>query len=204
VITQLAPAERYCFVGTVGSGKSYRAAREVDGIRRVVLWQPMGDWRLGRRETVYDFEDQLDEYRKGALRVTVEPTSYDPEEMRAEYERLCAAVYDCGALTFVSEEISLVATPNDVPGELSRLAVRGRHRAVSMVTIGQRFAQFPLIVRGTASRVFCFRQTDPADVKGIRERFQPYPLPQDPSTLPDRVYLDWQPLRGVTREISRP
>lgn len=203
MIVQPAPADRICVVGSIGSGKSYRAQAIAADIRRVVLWQPMGDWKLGHVEEIGDFEDRIDSYRKGALRVTVEPSSYDADAMRAEFERLCAAVYEVGAVTFVIEEISLVASAGDVPGELNRIAVRGRHRAVSMLTIGQRFAQFPVIVRGTANRVLCFRQTDPIDVKGIRERFAPYPLPIDPSQLPDREYLEWSPLGGVERKVSK-
>jgi len=176
-----------------------------DQVRRAVLWQPMGDWRIGHVETVEDFCARVasGEYRSGALRVTIEPTSYQREEMAAEHAALCDAVYDCGALTFFQEEISLVASAQEYSGELAMLAVKGRHRAVSMVTIGQRFAQFPVIVRGTSSRVLCFRQTDPIDVKGIYERFSPYEPPIDPAQLPDRQYLEWTPLGGVALRKSR-
>lgn len=145
--------------------------------------------------SVAEFIANKEKFRRGSLRISVYPNSFDSEGMANDFDMLCAAIYDIGALCFVIEELSFVCSPSRVPDNFGRLAAAGRHRGVSLCCVGQRFAQFPLLVRGSASRIIAYRQQDPSDVKDLVARIgeSGYLVPQ----LRNYYYLDWSAERGV-------
>lgn len=170
-IWQPKPADRVCVVGNTGCGKSVWANARRKGIYRCVVYDPLNESKMGGGTvTVAEFIANKEKYRQGSLRVQVIPTRYDQSGMADEFDALCAAIYDVGALDFNIEELSFVCSPSRVPSNFGRLAAAGRHRAVSLCCVGQRFAQFPLLVRGAASRIIAYRQQDPADVKDLVSR----------------------------------
>lgn len=190
-------ATRICVVGNIGQGKSVWRDWYLGNIYRCTCWNPLGDFQYGKVISVKQYRKEIPKMRSGALRVTVAPTTYDTEAMAEEFDELCACVWEVGAQHIATEEIALVSTPNRVPPQFSRLCVTGRHRGVSMSTYGQRFHQFPLITRGTASEIIAFRQIDPDDVDDFEKRILPYSSPIPVNQLPDHHFLHWTPERGV-------
>lgn len=184
-------------IGVPGSGKSVYRDKFISRINRVTLWNPLEDLDIGDKITVDEYRNRLDDYRKGALRVTVKPAGWDYETRQAEFDALCAYVYEVGAQHFCIEEVALVSRPNDVPGNMDMLYIRGRHRGVSLSAFGQRFHQFPLIVRGTSTEIVAFRQTDPDDVKDFEDRIYPAISPVSLNTLDDFYYINWTPDGGA-------
>jgi hypothetical protein len=196
-IVQPDPATRLNVIGVPGQGKSiFREWFQIK-IYRYVLWNPLGDFNIGEAMTVDDLRERVDEFRKGRLQITIEPISYDEMEMAEEYDEVCARVEEIGAVHFATEEIGLVAKPSRVPPYLNRLSIRGRHRAISLSTYGQRFHQFPLITRGTASEIVAYRQTDPDDVNDFERRISPAVAPVPLNHLPDFHFIYWTPEGGA-------
>lgn len=185
-------ATRLCVIGVPGEGKSVFRAWYTGGIYRITVFNQMGDYHLGELIAGADeYRKRLREFRKGTLRVTVEPSSYDEEAMKDEHDAVCAYVYEIGAMHFGSEEIGLLQDPRDVSPNFNMLCIKGRHRGVSLSWYGQRFHQFPLIARGTASEIVAFRQSDPDDVKDFERRIAPLTAPVPISQLPVNHYLHY-------------
>lgn len=184
-------------IGVPGAGKSVYRDRFISRIYRVTLWNPMEDFHIGDTITVDEYRNRLDDMRKGALRVTVKPNGWDYETRQAEYNALCAYVYEVGAQHFCTEEPGLVCKPNDVPGNMDMLYISGRHRGISLSAFGQRFHQFPLIVRGTSTEIVAFRQVDPDDVKDFEDRIYPAESPMPLNQLQDYYYINWTPEGGA-------
>ena len=195
MIWQPPESSRLCITGKQGFGKSVKSSRYVKKIFRSTLWQPMRDWNIGEEISVYEYLEEAPKYDGRMMGFTVRPTDYDEDTMKDEHEILCAEVYRIGAMCFIIEEVSQVCdnTKGEKPRrEYSRLLIEGRHRAVSMVTIGQRFAQFPVSVRSSATRVLAFHQDEPRDVAAWEERIWPMECPKPINQLAKREYIDWR------------
>jgi hypothetical protein len=189
---------RICVIGVPGQGKSVWRNSYLREIYRATLWNPLGDYQLGEVVSVDEYRQRIKLLRRGNIHLTVEPTDYDEDVMREEFDALCAYAEEIGAQHLAIEEIGLVATPSRVPPYFNRLAIRGRHRGISLSTYGQRFHQFPLIARGTACELIAFRQTDTDDVRDFNRRIAPRTSPMPINELPDFHYLRWTPATGVT------
>lgn len=196
MIWQPKPADRVCVVGNTGCGKSVWAKAYRRNIYRCVVFDPLQESPMGGGSvSVSFFCANRNRYRSGSLRISVYPDRFDAIGMAEDFNSLCEAIYDIGALCFCIEELSFVCSPSRVPDNFGRLAAAGRHRAVSLCCIGQRFAQFPLLVRGAASRIIAYRQQDPADVKDLVSR-----IGEEADRAPflkNYYYLDWDAQRGV-------
>lgn len=196
IVWQPSAKERVSVVGNIGTGKSVWGKAYTRNIYRCVTFDPMRESPMGGGEmTVAEFIDKKDKYRDGPLRVSIMPDRWDTKGMAEDFNDLCGAVYDVGAMCFKIEELSFVCTPGNVPDNFGRLAAAGRHRYVSLCVIGQRFFQFPLLVRGNSSRIIAYRQQDPDDVKDLTKRIGP--MGAMASQLKDAYYLDWTPRGGV-------
>lgn len=199
-IWQPKPADRVCVVGNTGCGKSVWANARRRGIYRCLTYDPLNESPMGGGTVSVDrFIRFANNYRTGSLRLQVVPSLYDAQGMADEFDALCAAIYDVGAIDFNIEELSFVCTPSRVPNNFGRLAAAGRHRAVSLCCIGQRFAQFPLLVRGASSRIIAYRQQDPSDVKDLIARIGPQAALAP--RLPNYYYIDWNASRTPQQSI---
>jgi hypothetical protein len=176
---QLMPHEIYCICGQRGMGKSSFAKRTLASIVRVSAWDPLQEYAKalgGASVTVPEFEarERAGLLYRGVLRISVRPSSYGSESMQDEFDRFCAVCLRVGAMTVAIEEVSLVASPSDVPDHFAQLLAIGRHRACSAIVLGQRFAQFPRLATAQASRIVAFRQVEPADRADLAKRIGEY------------------------------
>jgi len=204
MIVQPHPEDRLNIIGTPGMGKSHWRNHYLKPVYRLTVWNPMGDFNKGLLMSVEEYRKNIPEMRAGALRVTVEPQEYDTEAMSDEFDATCAYVEEVGAQHFAIEEIALVSSPNHVPPHFNRLCIRGRHRYVSLSIYGQRFHQFPVIARGTASEIVAFRQVDPDDVKDFEERIAPEESPISLNELNRYEYVHWTPDGGAVLHSPLP
>lgn len=198
-VTQPDAAYRLNVIGVSGEGKSHLRNVFLGPIRRVTLANPLEDLDLGWIVTTDEYGAMVEDIRRGALRVTVKPTSYDPQIMLEEFDALCGYVYEVGAQHFAVEEGSLYRGEDAlrVAPNLNRLAIAGRHRGVSLSVYGQRFHQFPLIIRGQSTEIIAFRQSDPDDVRDFEKRISPDFSPLPINQLPQRHFIRWRPEVGA-------
>jgi hypothetical protein len=172
---QLRPHEVICVCGQRGMGKSSWVRALIRPIVRICFWDPLLEYAGtlgGACVTVPEFEarERKGLLYRGVLRLAVKPSSYDTLDMADEFDRFCAVCLRVGAMTVGVEEVSLVASPFEVPGHFAQLLAIGRHRACSVIVLGQRFAQFPRLATAQASRIVAFRQAEPSDKADLAKR----------------------------------
>lgn len=170
---QPTPAEVLCVTGARGSGKTTWAKSYLSRIPRVVAWDPLGEFAELLGERVHLDRLAAHPHKDSAvLRLSVDPGPWGVEEgdLEERFGLFCRTVEGIGNLCAVVEEVSLVASPNRVPPPFARLAAIGRHSGVSLVVIGQRFAQFPRVLTAQASRIVALRQVEPSDLADLDKR----------------------------------
>jgi hypothetical protein len=206
-VWQPAPADLEIIVGNRGMGKSHAARVRTANVRRLLAWDPMRDEDdLGAGRVTVNQLEKLEDYFalhprqrglfQGVLRLAVRPTSWDDQSLLDQVERTCRVAYRVGGLCFKLDELgAIVAPPRPPPGALLRVIAEGRHRAVSLVLVAQRFAQVPVLARDNATRIICFRQAGPDDADDLVARVGD--LGARVRSLPERHFLEWTPTGGA-------
>ena len=204
-------AERVNVIGVPGTGKSYWARNYVRNIHRLVIFDIFKECdSLG---TVYTLEEFMryaaeGQFENGVLRAIVHP-DYDLELSENQEEIITSILDDVKNCTFYAEETGIVLDSAVAPPQLRRLAAGGRHEGVSMVVAGQRYhSQFPPVVRGTSTRIIAYRQTEPDDLRDLRQRMGKSvdmrllggavdcPTETAIASLPNRWYIDFEHSTG--------
>jgi DNA helicase HerA-like ATPase len=200
IAVQPPSATRVAVAGVTDMGKSHWVRAYARDIRRLLVWDPERDWsgehRLGGgRISLEELVERTRAHRydSGVLRIAVRPTWRKP--LKEDFEVFCRCARRIGALTTVVEEVSNVASPNSVGLQFNRLIVAGRHRGVSLVVVGQRYAQFPRAATGNANLLVTFQQSENADVDYLRERLGD--VADQVRHLEPRHFVTWTPTGGV-------
>ena len=211
LVFQPPAAERINVIGVPGTGKSYWARTYVRNIHRLVIFDIFRECdHLG---TVYTLEEFMGraaegEFENGVLRAVVHP-DYNLELSENQEEVIATLLDHVKNCTYYGEETGIVLENATAPPMLRRLAAGGRHEGISMLIAGQRYhSQFPPVVRGTSNRIIAYRQTEPEDLRDLRQRMGKYVdasllnMSAQSSTedaiagLPDRWYVDFQQSTG--------
>jgi len=155
-------------IGLRGSGKS-TALREIVSCReRLVVIDPLGEHRFGH---VADFDDGLEALGEVASRkifaVTIQPGRGD---LADAVDAICEECFQIGSLFLAIEEIPQFCTASWMPDGLDMLARLGRHRGVSLVYTGQRFAEIPRRLTSTTDVFVLFGQREPSDLQALAGR----------------------------------
>lgn len=156
-------------VGLRGSGKS-TALREIVCCRpRLVVVDAMWEHAFG--QCVSDLDDALEMlYAVEGLEsfaLTIQPGRGDLADV---VDAICDAVFEVGGLTLALEEIPHYCTAGAMPDGLDALARMGRHRQVSLVYTGQRFAEIPRRLTATTDAFVLFGQREPRDLEALAGR----------------------------------
>jgi hypothetical protein len=200
IAVQPPSATRVMVAGVTDMGKTHWVRQYAHDIRRLLVWDPERDWagdyalgggRISIEELVERTRDRRHE--SGVLRLAVRPSWR--QELGKDHEIFCRCARRIGALTAITEEVSFVASPHSIGFQFQRLIVAGRHRGISLVVVGQRYAQFPRVATGNASLLVTFRQTENADVDYLRERLGD--VADQVRTLAPRHFVTWTPTGGV-------
>jgi hypothetical protein len=124
----------------------------------------------------------------GLARVVFTPASQVTPEL---FDLACRVPFAIHGLTFVVDEIdSLAGSVNPpAPESFRRLIHFGRHIGCATIVASRRPADVPRLLSSQATRVICFAQTEPADLKWLRSVVGPRAdeLPR----LADLHYLDF-------------
>jgi hypothetical protein len=208
---QLPAHEIICLCGQRGMGKSEKAKEIAAPLVRVAFFDELAEYAEamgGPVISIDEFErrERARVLSRGVLRVSVRPTSYDPKVLPDQFDRFCAVCLRVGAMTVGVEEVSLVASPSEVPPRFAQLLAIGRHRACSAIVLGQRFAQFPRLATAMATQVYAFRQVEPSDLNDLEKRIgksvataadgMAVPTEHAARSLPRFSYIHWTPEEG--------
>jgi hypothetical protein len=206
-VWQPSPVDLEIIVGNRGMGKSHAARVRTANVRRLLCWDPMRDEDdLGAGRVTVNQLEKLEQYFaghplqrglfQGVLRLAVRPVRWSGQDLVDEIERFSRVAYRIGGLCAKLDELgAVVNAPRPPPGDLLRLIAEGRHRAVSLVLVAQRFAQVPVLARDNATRIICFRQAGPDDADDLVDRVGE--LGARVRSLPERHFLEWTPTGGA-------
>jgi hypothetical protein len=155
-------------IGLRGSGKS-TALQEIVSCRpRLVVIDPLGEHSFGH---VADLDEGLDVLGLVAGRecfaVTIQPGRVD---LADAVDAICEECFEIGNLWLAVEEVPQFATASWMPEGLDMLARMGRHRGVSLIYTGQRFAEIPRRLTATTDIFVLFGQREPSDLQALASR----------------------------------
>jgi len=163
-----APADHHsqakiiCIFGKRGSGKSTLAKKFLRGKKRVIVFDPLGEYDGERFENLGAL---LRHVRSRARFFAV----FRPRDARAEFPWLARIAYEVGSLCLVAEEISWAISPAKMPVEIETLIRYGRHRDVELVGISRRPAEVNRDLTSNANEVYIFRTHEPRDLEYFRK-----------------------------------
>lgn len=160
--------------GRRGSGKSTRAKALIERARRVVTFDPMGEYvrDLGFTacQTVADIRAAMKADPRG-FRAALVPAGDFPRRLH----NLAAFLWEAQAgrasrLTLVVEEANLGLPNTKLPAGLDgmmRLTLQGRHREIAILAISQRPALVSADFRGQVSEMYIFALPSALDLQVI-------------------------------------
>lgn len=179
---QLVRRDHVLVAGMPGCGKTPFAASLAAHARRVVYFDPTGEWAdLGELVEGEELRARLLEdgpeataraLAAGTFRRLVVAPSEDElhEEFRATVE-LCRAAAPYGGLVLVVDEVGDLAP--ECAAELLGLHRNGHKDGVATVLASPCMTDFPKRCRDTASRVFSFFQKNAADRAALAAEYGP-------------------------------
>lgn len=161
-------------LGVPLSGKTTFAERLVRKARRLLVFDPGGDWESMRGAMVVRPADldALPALKDRWFRVVVQAgrdTGYDVAE---EFEYTARMARDAGDLVLVADE---VGDYKRGAGERALVAMHrnGHKQGVVTVYVSQRAVDIPLGARATATRVYSFLQDSEDDLAALHESYDP-------------------------------
>jgi hypothetical protein len=103
--------------------------------------------------------------------VCYRPREYDPKTQDCPgFNQFCSIGFRRGRLWLVIDEAHLFCRPHNIPPELLRATVTGRHTETSILYITQSFTIVERTLRANTNTFVFFRITDPTDLDGVRQR----------------------------------
>lgn len=151
-------------VGNQGFGKTVWSKLFERNRKRSLVFDPQASYATDFQSDPADWvpkilRDKAPEFRYGV--------SY-PWEL----EMLANTAYGAGDCTLTVEECALIFKRGEELHDWAKpIVFMGRTQRVSIVLIAQRASKIPVDIRSQATRFISFRQSEPADVKALIDRF---------------------------------
>lgn len=179
-------AQRIGIWGASGSGKSTLAKVLCAKAGRVVVFDPMDEYRgLGFRrcETFREVAGYIKQNWRGRFRIAYVPPEHREAAALHRLAHLLRQIQQpyyegkpIPKLTLVVEEMNTGYPVRDLPAELSGfpgLCSRGRHYGIEIIGISQRIAEVNTRFRGNTNVAYFFAQGDHRDTTTITQMIGP-------------------------------
>ena len=180
-------------LGVPQSGKTTFAARLVADARRVVVFDPTGDyetifpkWRVVSPGELEDRDVLRGEGTYEVLRVIVAAGRDEDFDVSEEFVYAVKRIKEAGDLVFVADEVSLYKHGRAL-GALRSLHMNGHKWGIVTILVSQRAVGIPLDCRATATHCHSFLQDSEDDLDALADQYDP----SDPG-YSARV-RDWEP-----------
>ena len=170
-------AGRTGIYGRSGSGKSTRAKELVAGLRRIVVFDALREYRqrgFTELTTLRGLRDHLARNWPTGFRCAyVPPSGHEAEALHVVSTLLKRAQQpyfrgkDPRQLTFLVEELNMSFPVTALPAKLNgfpELCSRGRHYGIALIGVSQRLAEINTRFRGNTTESYYFRLADHADL----------------------------------------
>lgn len=165
-----------------GKSKWVREAAAAGVFERLVIFDPYNrrdrqERRRGRVD-IFPWEGELVELEqlilepelldRCPLRLVVQPTSLDPEQLGKDFATLANLVWSTGGIDLIAEEAGLYS--RWAVNLLMQLASGGGHVGMRLVLICQSFGRLAKDARRHASSILTFAVGEESDLKSLRQK----------------------------------
>ncbi len=192
-------SERIVILGKSGSGKSSLAKALARSASRVLVFDPIGEYRAPVR--IHDDPQRLYAFLCGSRAFQV---AYVPgEPLDRQFNLVCRMAYVTGHMTFIADELGQFCYANWTGPGFSKLLRQGRHNGVTTISIAQRAADIPKTATANMSRLFAFNSSEPGDLAYYRSRLgaDAMRIPNLPIFPPTSTGIEWND-RGEKRLVD--
>jgi energy-coupling factor transporter ATP-binding protein EcfA2 len=169
--------------GFRGSGKSTFAQTLLKPQTNIVVYDPnedpVYDWipntvySLKGPGSLAEFFDWCRRGQKFSLAVRYIPGENEKGSLFDDANEFCRMIWEGRNLWVVFEEVHQIAntaSPSSMPPQLRKIVNRGRHRNISVLATGLRFAEIPRPITAGANLYIIFQTAEPLDVEELRRR----------------------------------
>jgi energy-coupling factor transporter ATP-binding protein EcfA2 len=169
--------------GFRGSGKTTFGQTLVKPQSNIVVYDPNEDpaydWipntvhSLKGPGSLAEFFDWCRRGQKLSLAVRYIPGETEKGSLFDDANEFCRMVWEGQNLWLVFEEVHQIAntaSPSSMPAQLRKIINRGRHRNISVLATGLRFAEIPRPITAGANLYIIFQTAEPLDVEELRRR----------------------------------
>lgn len=152
------------YIGATGSGKgvSVRDHLAADKPRRLLVWDPLGEYGSFVTVTTGELADLARRAIPPTFRVAYWPGN-DPTKYAERFALFCRIAFAAGDCTMLVEELADVTGPSYAPPAWRRCTTQGRHRGLRIIAASQRPAQVDKQFLGGCTYIRCFTLRYPAD-----------------------------------------
>lgn len=154
--------------GMKGHGKTTYMIRETEAARRLIVIDPLHQFRSGlifrgASELLQYFNDRNPDTFRCICRFE------DAGEGWKETEAALEFVYELGNVTLAIDEVDKICSASVISPALARIINYGRHKGIDLITCARRPARVNRDLTSNADAVICFRVQEPNDLKYLSE-----------------------------------
>ncbi len=169
------------YTGKTGSGKSTLFRENIKKEDRVIIIDTLSEYELLAApfpalfiDNIHQLYEYLAENAHRKFRIVFTSDNLDEEitlrdgEGITVFEAVCKLVFEhLDQITLGIEELSYFVSPGFAPKYLRRIIRAGRHSCISLHATTQRPPEIPPIIRAQITKLYSFRQHEPADLQWI-------------------------------------
>jgi DNA helicase HerA-like ATPase len=177
--------------GATGSGKSLFVKSQIAGVRRLIVFDSMGEYIAEGLTVIRSARALLEAVKAKEFRVAFVPAAAD--KARADqFAFVCDLAFRAKNLMLVVEELRFLTKPSWAPMEWARINSQGRHANLSVIGTSQRPASVDKDFVGNCTRVRSGRLAYDDDARAVAKVLR----------IPEGELLELPPLAYIERELT--
>ena len=171
---ELRNTDHRLILGVPQSGKTTYAKKVVSSARRVIYFDPQGDFEDTRGARIVTVEDWPAKsfFDERYFRLVVQAGRNDEFDVSEEFVYVARRVREIGNLVLLADEVGDY-NKGKAERALKMLHRNGHKQGIVTVFVSQRAVDIPLGCRATATRVDSFLQDSEEDLDAIRKVYDP-------------------------------
>ena len=147
-------------LGRKGSGKSYLANKISKEIDRIIIADPLNEYKGGHAFFTFgEFKNRIyDLITREQFRIVCKFTTDE------DYIELFDFIFNLRNFTILIDELDMFAGSKSIAPEVKRLFSYGRHRQINIIGIARRPYELNRLVTSQADKIITFKQTEQRDL----------------------------------------